>query len=83
MKTLNMLEAERQNIRNLIKQTKKDRVPVEYDCMIGMIKDRIKANKDNENITRRLENLLNDVKALSSIDLEEYDGRRHFVEDYD
>lgn len=83
MKTLNMLEAERQNIRNLIKKTKKDRVPVEYDCMIGMIKDRIKANQDNENITRRLENLLNDVKALSSIDLEEYDGKRHFVEDYD
>lgn len=61
----------------------KDRIPVEYNLMVCFIEDRIEANKDNEEIKRRLENLLNDVQALSVIDLEEYNARKHFVEDYD
>ena len=61
----------------------KNRVPTEYPLMIAFIEDRIKANEDNEEIKRRLCNLLNDVKALSTIDLEEHDGRRHFVDDYE
>ncbi len=61
----------------------KDRVPTEYSLMIAFIEDRIKANENNEEIKRRLYNLLNDVKALSTIDLEEHDGRRHFVDDYE
>lgn len=61
----------------------KDRIPVEYNLMIAFIEDRIKANEDNEEIKRRLNLLMNDVKALSVIDLEEYDARRHFVDDYE
>ena len=61
----------------------KDQVPTEYSLMIAFIEDRIKANENNEEIKRRLYNLLNDVKALSTIDLEEHDGRRHFVDDYE
>ena len=61
----------------------KDRVPTEYPLMIAFIEDRIKANEDNEEIKRRLNLLMNDVQALSVIDLEEYDARRHFVDDYE
>jgi hypothetical protein len=61
----------------------KDRIPVEYNLMIAFIEDRIEANKDNEEIKRRLNLLMNDVQALSVIDLEEYDARRHFVDDYE
>lgn len=61
----------------------KNIMPVEYSLMIGFIKDRIKANQDNEDITRRLNNLLNETIALSKIDLEEHDGRKHFADDYD
>jgi hypothetical protein len=61
----------------------KDRIPVEYNLMIAFIEDRIKANEDNEEIKRRLNLLMNDVQALSVIDLEEYDARRHFVDDYE
>lgn len=61
----------------------KDRIPVEYNLMVCFIEDRIAANKDNEEIKRRLENLLNDVQALSVIDLEEYNAKKHFIDDYD
>lgn len=61
----------------------KDRIPVEYNLMIAFIEDRIKANEDNEEIKRRLNLLMNDVQALSVIDLEEYDAKRHFVDDYE
>ena len=83
METMNMLEEERKNIRNLIKGIKKDKVPIEYNLIIGMIKDRIDVNKDDENLVRRLKNLLNDVMAISSLDMEGYDVKRHFIEDYD
>mgnify|MGYP003300602933 CR=1 FL=1 len=61
----------------------KDRIPVEYNLMIAFIEDRIKANEDNEEIKRRLNLLMNDVKALAVIDLEEYDARKYFADDYD
>jgi hypothetical protein len=61
----------------------KDRIPVEYNLMVCFIEDRIEANKDNEEIKRKLENLLNDVQALSVIDLEEYNAKKHFIDDYD
>ena len=83
IETMNMLEEERKNIRNLIKGIKKDKVPIEYNLIIGMIKDRIDVNKDDENLVRRLKNLLNDVMAISSLDMEGYDVKRHFIEDYD
>lgn len=61
----------------------KDKIPVEYNLMVCFIEDRIKANEDNEEIKRKLELLLNDVKALSVIDLEEHNAKRHFVDDYE
>lgn len=61
----------------------KDRIPVEYNLMIAFIEDRIKANEDNEEIKRRLNLLMNDVQALAVIDLEEYDARKYFADDYD
>jgi hypothetical protein len=61
----------------------KDRIPVEYNLMIAFVEDRIKANEDNEEIKRRLNLLITDVKALAEIDLEEHDARRHFVDDYE
>ena len=61
----------------------KNIIPVEYNLMIGFIKDRLKVNSNNESIKRKLELLLNDATALSQIDLEEYNATRHFVDDYD
>lgn len=61
----------------------KDKTPVEYNLMIAFIEDRIKANENNQEIKRRLNNLLNDVKALAEIDLEEYNARKYFADDYE
>jgi hypothetical protein len=61
----------------------KNIIPVEYNLMICFIRDRLKVNSNNESIKRKLELLLNDVMALSQIDLEEHNAIRHFVDDYE
>lgn len=61
----------------------KNIIPVEYHLMIGFIRDRIKVNSNNESIKSKLESMLNDVIALSQVDLEEYNAIRHFVDDYE
>lgn len=61
----------------------KNIIPVEYHLMIGFIRDRIKVNSNNESIKSKLESMLNDVIALSQVDLEEHNAIRHFVDDYE
>ena len=58
-------------------------ISTSYSLMISLIEERIEENKDNYNILRRLETLLNDVKALSQIDIEKYDAIKNFADDYD
>lgn len=62
---------------------KKDRIPVEYNLTIAFIKERIEYNKDDFHLVERLTKLLNEVEDLSKIDLEEYDARKYFADDYD
>ena len=61
----------------------KNKISDKYSLIIGFIEDRIKENKNNISIIRRLENLLNDAKELSQIDFEKHDVHKQFVEDYD
>lgn len=62
---------------------KKDRIPVGYNLTIAFIKERIEYNKDDLPLVERLTKLLNEVEELSKIDLEEYDARKYFADDYD
>ena len=62
---------------------KKDRIPVGYNLTIAFIKERIECNKDDPHLVERLTKLLNEVEDLSKIDLEEYDARKYFADDYD
>jgi hypothetical protein len=62
---------------------KKDRIPVGYNLTIAFIKERIEYNKNDLHLVERLTKLLNEVEDLSKIDLEEYDARKYFVDDYD
>lgn len=62
---------------------KKDRIPVGYNLTIAFIKERIEYNKDDLHLVERLKKLLNEVEDLSKIDLEEYDARKYFADDYD
>lgn len=62
---------------------KKDRIPVGYNLTIAFIKERIEYNKDDLHLVERLTKLLNEVEDLSKIDLEEYDARKYFADDYD
>lgn len=57
--------------------------PLEYNAMISFLETRIKINKDNDAVVRRLSNIINDIKALSELDKEESQAINNFTDDYD
>lgn len=57
--------------------------PLEYNAMISFLETRIEINKDNDAVVRRLENIINDIKALAKLDKEESKAISNFTDDYD
>lgn len=57
--------------------------PLEYNAMISFLETRIKINKDNDVIVRRLDNIINDIKALKELDKEKPKAINNFTDDYD
>ena len=57
--------------------------PLEYNAMISFLETRIKINNDNDVIVRRLDNIINDIKALKELDKEKPKAINNFTDDYD
>ena len=57
--------------------------PLEYNAMISFLETSIKINKDNDVIVRRLDNIINDIKALKELDKEKPKAINNFTDDYD